>query len=260
MSSSQRRGICTPTYYANNIPGFTQAHRGKPYYIITGGPYAGIYRYWRLANERATHSSQTARGVESIEAACDVWAWTCREYHTHDNRDELVLYSDSVCEPRETRETREVVEQPIISHDDQRNRPQINIAQLNIESRPNPVIDSPPSPSKKTSTKVPSPKTFFNPPIVLQTSKTSKSRSQSPSKKPSTSKSPSSNQLKGIDIDAISSLLSDQSISTPIRTCKPVAKFIDEWRCLCRQMGGFIRNTFYSRKREASFRSSAEFG
>ncbi|KAJ3717341.1 hypothetical protein C8R42DRAFT_724238 [Lentinula raphanica] len=150
-----------------------------------------------IANERATHSSQTARGVESIEAACDVWAWTCREYHTHDNRNELVLYSDSVCEPRETRETREVVEQPIISHDDQRNRPQINIAQLNIESRPNPVIDSPPSPSKKTSTKVPSPKTFFNPPI------------------PSTSKSPSSNQLKGIDIDAISSLLSDQSISTP---------------------------------------------
>ncbi|KAJ3764695.1 hypothetical protein FB446DRAFT_795841 [Lentinula raphanica] len=213
MSPTRRQGVCTPPFYAHNIPGFTQNQRGNPYYIITRGKYAGIYKYWHLANERATRTSEVARGVDSIDAACDAWEWTCKEYHVHEQRDELILYSDFILRPHEDVNPSNNANQSNDTNqskatEDYDKHPAIDLAQLNIESKPNPVDDftSSPSPFKTSPTNIFLQTKSPNPPALP---KLSKSRSHSPSKSSSLS------QTKGKNAESISSHRSTQESSTP---------------------------------------------
>ncbi|KAF5374549.1 hypothetical protein D9757_012411 [Collybiopsis confluens] len=93
LESFTRSGICTPIYYSETIPGLVQTKRSHEYYVITEGSFAGVYKYWNLAKERADRSGKIARGVANLEAACDVWGWSCKEYHKHDNRDSMSFTS-----------------------------------------------------------------------------------------------------------------------------------------------------------------------
>ncbi|KAJ3717446.1 hypothetical protein C8R42DRAFT_724359 [Lentinula raphanica] len=216
MSKDTYRGICTPKYYPDSIPGLAQSARNHEYYVITDGPSAGIYKFWNLAKDRATRSGKVAHGVASFNAACNLWSWTCTEYHKHDNRDSMGFYAPSVLNgtpaPSMLSDTSadadDVDDSPAI---DTESSYDAKLDALNKYSKPNP-----PGISTFVFPKPSAPKLAFSPPPKLSTAnpstapkvKSSRSRSQSPTKAAfkNMSKPPTD------DIDSISAQLSAQYI------------------------------------------------
>ncbi|KAJ3725298.1 hypothetical protein C8R42DRAFT_718781 [Lentinula raphanica] len=230
MEAFTHEGSCTPKYYPDSIPGLVQAQRAHEYYVITDGSFAGIYKYWNLAKDRANRSGKTAHGVASFEAACNLWSWTCKEYHKHDNRDVMgfsaPLLLKGISAPpmlsKTSQDSSSITDDANTDNSsDDNNLPAVDkhsydakLNDLNKYSKPNPIAFSTKSGFPKSSAS----KFTFSPPPTLSTEnlsaalkakgKSSRSRSQSPTK--ASAKNPSKPPTN--DIDSISAQLSKQSI------------------------------------------------
>ncbi|KAJ3817711.1 hypothetical protein F5880DRAFT_1511554, partial [Lentinula raphanica] len=232
MEAFTHEGSCTPKYYPDSIPGLVQAQRAHEYYVITDGSFAGIYKYCyrNLAKDRANRSGKTAHGVASFEAACNLWSWTCKEYHKHDNRDVMgfsaPLLLKGISAPpmlsKTSQDSSSITDDANTDNSsDDNNLPAVDkhsydakLNDLNKYSKPNPIAFSTKSGFPKSSAS----KFTFSPPPTLSTEnlsaalkakgKSSRSRSQSPTK--ASAKNPSKPPTN--NIDSISAQLSKQSI------------------------------------------------